>query len=176
MTTFTKGSYTYDDPVILWGEYGDAKASAGAFCSISNTTVIFLGGDHRTDWISTFPFMVWPDVFPTAAGITGHPASKGDVVIGNDVWIGNNVTIMSGSMIEDGCVIGAHSVVAGRIPAYSIAVGNPARVVKKRFTDDQIAALLRIRWWDWPIEKIIDNIPFLLNPDIAGFIEAHDRS
>jgi acetyltransferase-like isoleucine patch superfamily enzyme len=173
MTEFIKGRYTYDDPKILWGEYGDAKASAGAFCSISNTVTIYLGGNHRTDWISTFPFMAWPDKFPTAAGIEGHPASNGDVVIGNDVWIGNNVVIMSGSVIEDGCVIGAHSVVAGRIPAYSVAVGNPARVVRKRFTEEQITDLLTIRWWDWPIEKIMKNIPLLLNPDISRFIEAH---
>jgi acetyltransferase-like isoleucine patch superfamily enzyme len=125
--------------------------------------------------VSTFPFTAWPDEFPTSIGIEGHPASKGDVLIGNDVWIGNNVVIMSGSVIEDGCVIGANSVVAGRIPAYSVAVGNPARVVRKRFSDEQIVALLRISWWLWPIERIIENVPLLLSPDIDKFIEEHDR-
>jgi len=175
MNEFTKGRYSYDDPQVVWGEYNDVKATAGAFCSISNTVTIFLGGNHRSDWVSTFPFTAWPDEFPTSIGIGGHPATNGDVTIGNDVWIGNNAVIMSGSVIEDGCVIGANCVVAGHIPAYSIVVGNPARVVRKRFTDEQIEALLRIAWWDWELPKIIENVPLLLNTNVDAFIEAHDR-
>lgn len=93
---------------------------------------------------------------------------KGDTIIGNDVWIGENVTILPGVHIGDGAIIGANSVVAKDIEPYSIAVGNPCRVVKKRFDDETIEKLLELKWWDWGEEKIFDILEALTNgiPDL----------
>ena len=86
---------------------------------------------------------------------------KGDTVIGNDVWIGENVIILPGVHIDDGAIIGANSVVAKDIEPYSIAVGNPCRVIKKRFDDETISKLLEIKWWNWNEKRIFDNLEAL---------------
>ena len=91
---------------------------------------------------------------------------KGDTVIGNDVWIGQNVTIMAGVHIGDGAIIGANSVVAKDIPPYAVAVGNPCHVVKKRFDDELIDLLLKLRWWDKDIEEIERIMPILSRGDL----------
>lgn len=164
------GEYSYAAPILaIWG--GETYYTVGKFCSIAGNLVIMLGGNHRVDWISTYPFMAFTHQFPNASNIQGHPATKGNVIIGNDVWIGNNVTIMSGVTIGDGAVIGAHSVVAKNIPPYAIAVGNPARVVKYRFDANTIEQLLKLQWWNWPIEKIRKNVHLLCSHNIQNFIE-----
>lgn len=157
-------------PIIKsWGE--NKKCYIGKFCSIAEGVTVFLGGNHRVDWISTYPF---PAFFPEAKYITGHPASKGDVIIGNDVWIGTNVVIMSGVTIGDGAVIGAYAVVAKNIPPYAVAVGNPARVVRYRFDEKTIQALLKIQWWNWPIEKIKANMHLLCSTSYNEFIQKNN--
>ena len=100
---------------------------------------------------------------------------KGDTVIGNDVWIGQNVTIMPGVNVGDGCIIGANAVVAKDIPPYSIAVGNPARVVKRRFDDNTIKRLLKLKWWDMPIETIEENYELMQDKNIELFISKFER-
>ena len=97
----------------------------------------------------------------------GHPSTKGDVTIGNDVWIGSNVTIMSGVTNGDGAVIANNSHVVKNVEAYSLAGGNPAKLIKYRFTPEQIEALLKIKWWYWDDAKIT---PFLCNNNIDEFI------
>lgn len=87
-------------------------------------------------------------------------------MVGNDVWIGQNVTIMPGVNIGDGAIIGTNSTVASDIPPYSIAAGNPARVIRKRFDDETIQLLEQLQWWNLPIEEIDNLIPVLSNPDI----------
>jgi len=165
------GRYSYGAPIVRkWG--GETtRCIIGAFCSIAENVQVALGGNHTVDWISTFPF---PAFFEGFGGIF-YPGlgTKGDVIIGNDVWIGINVSILSGSVVGDGCAVGADAVIAGHIPAYSVVVGNPARVIRKRFTDEQIAQLLKIKWWDWEIEKILENVPLLLSPNIDEFITKH---
>jgi carbonic anhydrase/acetyltransferase-like protein (isoleucine patch superfamily) len=103
----------------------------------------------------------------------GHPRSKGDTVIGNDVWIGRSARVMSGVTICDGAVIGAYSVVTKNVCPYTIVGGNPAREIRKRFSDQQIAALLAIKWWNWPIEKIVECVDELSDPDVDLFIARH---
>ncbi len=164
------GKYTYGYPKIMnWNE--GAKLEIGSFCSIADEVVIFLGGNHRNDWITTFPFNV---LFENYKYIKGHPATKGDVIIGNDVWIGYGATILSGVHIGDGAVIGARSVVSRNVEPYSIVIGNPAKEVKKRFDPETIEELLKLKWWNWEINKIKDNIELLQSNKIIEFIEKNN--
>lgn len=168
-TLYIIGEYSYGYPKILhWGE--DANLMIGKFCSIADNVTIFLGGNHRVDWVSTYPFNILNDEFPAAINITGHPSTKGNVIIGNDVWIGQGSTIMSGVKVGDGAVIGACSVVTKDVNPYEIVAGNPAKVVKKRFDDAIISQLIEIAWWNWPIAKINLEVGFLCNNDIENFI------
>lgn len=154
-----------------WGEGADVKV--GSFCSIADNVTIFIGGNHRTDWVTTYPFgHIHKDVFDHHG--KGHPATKGDVVIGNDVWIGSGSTILSGIKIGDGAVIAANSVVVKDIPAYAIAGGNPAKVLKMRFSRKQIDKLLQNPWWELPDSRINDLIPLLCSNDIEALIAAKD--
>lgn len=159
------GDYTYGKPEILeWGE--NKKLYIGKYCSIASKVKIFLGGNHRIDWITTYPFNIINDDFPNAINITGHPASKGDVVIGNDVWIGYGATILSGITIGDGAVIGAYTLVSKNVEPYTIVVGNPMVVVRKRFDEEVINKLLKLKWWNWDNKKINDNIKTLCSNDL----------
>jgi acetyltransferase-like isoleucine patch superfamily enzyme len=158
------GTHTYGVPEIRW--WGEAaKLRIGKFCSIARGVTIYLGGNHRTDWITTYPFTVMPAWKRHAHG-GGHPTTRGDVVIGNDVWLGENCTIFSGVTIGDGAVVAGRAVVSRNIPAYAIAAGNPARVVRYRFTPEQIEHLLQVRWWEWDDAEIRRKLDVLLAPDI----------
>jgi len=164
------GKYTYGTPTIYW-ENPQAKLVIGNFCSIANNCHVYLGGNHRTDWITTYPFgHLNRHIFNEFNG-EGHPATKGDVIIGNDVWIGDNVTIMSGVTIGDGVVIANNSHVVKSVEPYSLIGGNPSKLIKKRFTDEQIEKLLEIKWWYWDDIKINKFTPLLCNQDIDQFIK-----
>jgi acetyltransferase-like isoleucine patch superfamily enzyme len=162
------GDYTYGHPRIRWLMAG-RKVSIGKFCSIAPEVEIFVGGNHRPDYITTYPFAALPSDWPGAKGKT--PVSKGDVVIGNDVWIGTGARILSGVTIGDGAVIGAYAVVAKDVPPYAIAVGNPAKVVKKRFDEKIIEKLLALKWWNWDIEKVTRNVATLSSPDVEKIFD-----
>lgn len=130
---------------------------------------IFLGGEHRVDWLTTYPFSVF---WAEARHIEGHPRIKGDVVIGNDVWIGTDAMILSGVTIGDGAVIGAGAVVGKDVPPYSIVIGNPGVVVRRRFTEEVIGRLLAIQWWNWDDDRIKKVLPLLLSDDPEPFLAA----
>ncbi|WP_283205842.1 CatB-related O-acetyltransferase [Methylobacterium cerastii] len=162
------GDYTYGVPTVLWwGE--DTALTIGRYCSIAAGVSIMLGGNHRTDWVTTFPFGV---LDPAAAAHTGHPATNGDVRIGNDVWLGDSCRILSGVTVGDGACVATGALVTRDVPPYAIVGGVPARIIRLRFSPDQIAAMLEIRWWDWPEERIQALYPRMLSPDIDGFIAA----
>lgn len=163
------------------GSYGDIEVhrfgeattlTIGKYCSLADGVQIMLGGGHRTEWVTTYPFSALDAQHKI---ISGHPVSKGSVVIGNDVWIGREAMILSGVMIGDGAVVGARSVVARDVPPYAIIAGNPAQVIRFRFSENQRAALKRIAWWDWPRERIDAAMPMLLNDDIDAFIAAAEQ-
>ena len=162
------GDYTYGCPIVFhWDE--DVTLKIGKFCSIAHDVSIFLGGNHRIDWVTTYPFSALHRFFPSGKNIQGHPASKGDIIIGNDVWIGNGASIMSGVKIGDGAVIAAKAVVTKDVKPYEIVVGNPGKAVKKRFDDEIIKKLLDFQWWNLPIDEINKIIPFLLSDPISFF-------
>lgn len=169
---YTIGDFTYGLPTIKhWGEKATLKI--GKFCSFADNVTIFLGGNHRTDWVSTYPFNVLCDAFPNAKTIIGHPATKGNVSIGNDVWIGFHATILSGVSIGNGAVIAADAVVTKDVPPYAIVAGNPAQIVKFRFSTETIDLLQKIQWWNWPIEKINSNVKKICDSNIDAFVKEH---
>jgi acetyltransferase-like isoleucine patch superfamily enzyme len=165
------GDWTYGNPVVRFRKTG-ATLKIGKFCAIASGVTILLGGEHRVDWATTYPFNV---VFDEAKEFKGHPRTRGDVVIGNDVWIGQDVFIISGVVIGNGAVIGARSVVTKDVAPYSIAAGNPATLVRFRFSDSQIEALQKIAWWDWPWPEIMEALPLLLTSDIDAFIDKYSK-
>lgn len=129
-----------------------APITIGAFCSIGPDVLIFGQADHRTDLPSSFPFralLFRPEAQNTDA------VTRGGVTIGNDVWIGARAIILSGVTIGDGAVIGAGAVVPRDVPPYAVVAGNPARLIRYRFDETTIAALLALRWWDWPDARIV---------------------
>jgi lipopolysaccharide transport system ATP-binding protein len=159
--------------IISWSD--EHKIHVGKYCSIGRDCNFFLHANHRPDWITTSSQLLGP-VTPEIASMhmeMGHPSCKGDITIGNDVWIGAKSTIMSGVKIGDGAVIGSGSVVAKDVPPYSIVVGNPAKVIKYRFDEQQIKDLQNIAWWNWDESKIKEESMLLWSKDINYFIEKH---
>jgi len=169
---FEVGKYTYCTTMPTVFKHPGTKLIIGDFCSIGANVTIHLGGNHKTDLMTTYPLFRlfaddWPDPkMPTIEDFWG--ISKGDVVIGNDVWIGFGATILSGVTIGDGAVIGARAVVTSDVEPYAIVTGNPARFTRKRFDEETIQKLLEIKWWDWPIEKIKRNANVLYSNNFSA--------
>jgi acetyltransferase-like isoleucine patch superfamily enzyme len=171
------GRHTYGHEQITirhWGEPAELKI--GSFCSIADRIEVFLGGNHRVDWVTTYPFAEFAEQWPTARGITGHPQTNGDVTIGNDVWLGSGATIMSGVTIGDGVAVAARSCVTRDVPPYAIVGGNPARLLRFRFDEETVEKLLALRWWEWTDERIAANVALLSSGDVNGFIAAQSGS
>lgn len=169
------GEFTYGKIKII--DYNEGiKLKIGRFCSIAKNTTIILGGEHRVDWVTTYPFPEHKQKWLGSAIVDGYPKIKGDVIIGNDVFIGFGVTILSGVTIGDGAIIGAMSLVTKNIEPYSIVGGNPAKIIRKRFSDIQIKKLLKIAWWNWSIKKIKNNINLLCSKNVKKVIEQYDIS
>lgn len=158
------GDYSYIGGPGRISGLKSTKVSIGKFTSISSGINI-IGALHKNQ-ISNFPFI---KIFPEEKinWSNGHGVSKGDIFIGNDVWIGLNVIILSGVKIENGAIIGAGSVVTKDIPAYAIAAGVPAKVLKYRFKNEEIKQLLEIEWWNWDIVKIRSNLKYFTEDKIS---------
>ena len=164
------GEWSYGWPKVLsWGE--DSTLKIGRFCSIGGNVTILLGGEHRTDWVSSYPLS---RMLGGEKIYESNIRTKGDVVIGNDVWIGDGAIILSGVTIGDGAVIGARAVIVADVPPYAVAVGNPAVVIKHRFPPEQIEAFLRIQWWNWSLSKIKASLSLMTQDDIGRFIDEND--
>jgi len=162
------GRYSYGTPSVIAFPGDVNKVVVGSFAAIAHGVEIFVGGNHRTDWVATFPFRI--KLRLPGALEDGAPSTKGDVVIGNDVWIGRGAKILSGVTVGHGAVIGAYAVVTRDVRPYAVVAGNPAREVKRRFNDVQVASLQAIAWWDWPIDEIVQAVPLLNSPDVDAFI------
>lgn len=171
------GDYTYYDDidgadkfeshVTHFYEFIGDRLIIGNFCAIARgVTFIMNGANHRMDCATTYPFNIMGGDWEGAKAPTMNELPlKGDTVIGNDVWIGQNVTVMPGVHIGNGAIIGTNATVASHIPPYCIAVGNPAKVIRKRFDEETIDLLEQLRWWDKPIEEIDTLMPILTTSD-----------
>lgn len=168
---FVFGPNTYGRPKIRFPESG-AKLAIGRYGSIADGVEILLGGNHRLDWATTYPFPALPRLWPEAAGLTGYDTTRGDVMIGHDVWLGSQCMIMSGLRIGHGAVVAARAVVTRDVPPYAIVAGNPARVVRLRFDEATVAALLESRWWELPRERIVPLLPLLMSDRVTEFAVA----
>ena len=124
---------------------------------------------HRHDWISSFPF----DVGKFGDKVKSGFERAGDTVIGNDVWIGSECVIMPGVTIGDGAVIGARTVVTKDVAPYAVIVGNPGQEIKKRFSDEHIAKLLEMKWWDWSLKQLQENMDVMCSNDIDALYERY---
>ncbi|MDX1974307.1 MAG: CatB-related O-acetyltransferase [Rickettsiales bacterium] len=168
------GDYSYGAPIIRHPS-SQVKLTIGRYCSIADKVEIFMGGNHRMDWITTYPFSGLKDQWPAAPRMQDHVASRGHVTIGSDVWIGSGATIMSGVTIGHGAVIGARAVVTRDVAPYALVAGNPAREIRKRFDEATIERLLATRWWQLDGTAILPLIPYLQATDIKRFIEEFAR-
>ena len=126
------------------------------------------GANHRMDSVTTYPFNIFAHGWEECTPSLDQLPFKGDTVVGNDVWIGQHVTILPGIHIGDGAIIGAGSVVASDIPPYTVAAGNPCRVIRPRFDQALTDCLLALRWWDWEAEKIFANLESLCSGDLSA--------
>jgi acetyltransferase-like isoleucine patch superfamily enzyme len=169
-----RGTY-YDRNVNIISWSDDYHIHIGKYTSIGRDCNFFLHANHRPDWITTSS-QLWGPVTPEIADMhmkMGHPACKGDIIVGNDVWIGAKSTIMSGVKIGDGSIIGAGSTVTKDVLPYSIVAGNPAKFIKLRFTEEQVESLLEISWWDWTEGRIKSEAMTMWSDNINEFIEQH---
>ena len=167
LAAFNIGDKSYGEPTILFPGSG-STLQVGKFVSIADDVVIMLGGEHRIDWVTTYPLNRY---FPEWSNIKGHPATKGDVVVGNDVWIGREALIMSGVTIGDGAVVGSRAVVTKNVMPYSIVAGNPAKHIRFRFDEEAISELVTMAWWNWPDDIIAEAVPYLLSNNIKALID-----
>ena len=175
------GDYTYyDDPedsenfernVLYHYPFSQDKLIIGKFCALA-TGIKFImnGANHQISGFSTYPFYIFGNGWEKVTPQNNDLPFKGDTVVGNDVWMGYKSTIMPGVTIGDGAIIAAHSVVVNDVPAYSIVGGNPARIIKHRFTTETIKTLLEIAWWNWDIEKISANLEKIVAADIDALL------
>lgn len=160
--------YNFEKNVKYHFDFIGDKLIIGKFCMIaSGVTFIMNGANHRMDGLTTYPFNIfggdWERVTPRMEDLP----YKGDTVIGNDVWIGANATIMPGVKIGDGAIIATNATITKDVAPYAVVGGNPAREIKKRFSEEKIEELMEMRWWDWDIQKITDKLEWLVGGSIT---------
>ncbi len=171
------GAYSYasaDRPPADWAAalapylfpHSAERLVIGRFCQIAHGAVfVTASANHRHDGFSSYPFAIFDGGFDE--GRPSLPGPGPDTVIGNDVWIGRDAMVLPGARIGDGVILGAGAVVGGVVPPYAVVAGNPGRVLRRRFDEATIARLLKIAWWDWPIERILAEEAAICGADLA---------
>lgn len=156
-TGFEKNNVLYHYPI------NHDKLIIGKFCSIAcGAKFLFNSANHTMASLSTYPFPLFFDEWELEKkNVTEAWDNKGDIIVGNDVWIGYEAVILAGFTIGDGAIIGTRAVVTKDVPPYTIVGGVPAKPIRKRFDDETIARLLKLKWWDWSEEKIAQNIQWI---------------
>ncbi len=159
---FQKNNVLYHYPI------NKDRLIIGKFCSIAcGTKFIFTSANHTLESLSTYPFPLFFEEWGLdKANVAAAWDNKGDIVIGNDVWIGYEAVIMPGVTIGDGAIIGTRAVVTKDVAPYTIVGGVPAKPIRKRFAEETIKSLLEIKWWEWPEERIRENIKAIQSGDI----------
>ncbi|WP_203711735.1 CatB-related O-acetyltransferase [Asanoa siamensis] len=176
------GDFSYyddpDDPTafetrnVLY-HYGPERLVIGKFCALGEgVRFIMNGANHRMDGPSTFPFPImggsWAAHLDLVTGLPG----RGDTVVGNDVWFGYRTTVMPGVRVGDGAIVASGSVVVDDVPAYGIVGGNPARLIRRRFSDEDVARLLALAWWDWPTPHITAHLRTIMSGTVDDLVAA----
>jgi virginiamycin A acetyltransferase len=167
----TIGDYTYYDDfenienfeknIRYLFDFSEDHLTIGKFCMFaSGVEFIMNGANHLSQAVSAYPFAIFGGDWSNAMEGKSYP-TKGDTVIGSDVWIGYRASILPGVKIGDGAIIGSFAVVTKDVPPYTIVGGNPAQPIRKRFDDETIASLLKLAWWNWPIERITKYVHLL---------------
>jgi virginiamycin A acetyltransferase len=176
------GDYTYyDDPdgpekfeasnVLYHYPFMGDKLVIGKYCAIAKgARFIMNGANHKISGFSTYPFSIFGNGWEKVMPRPGDLPSKGDTIIMNDVWIGFEALIMPGVKIGNGAIIASGSVVTKNVDSYTIVGGNPAVVIRKRFSDDIIDKLEKIQWWNWNSEKVTDKLDSIVNADIEKLL------
>lgn len=142
------------------------KLVIGKFVQIAHgVQIITASANHQMDGFSTYPFNIFGE--PWSSAYKANWPNKGDTVIGDDVWIGHQAIILPAVTIGAGAIIGAGSVVTKDVPPYTIVAGNPAKPIRKRFDEETISILLKLQWWNWPIDVITENIQHIVAADVA---------
>ncbi|MFI5801663.1 CatB-related O-acetyltransferase [Streptomyces sp. NPDC051561] len=152
------GATSFAERNVLYA-YGTERLIIGRYCAIAaGTRFLMAGADHPTMGVSTYPFTMFGGEWAerTLALVTGMP-SRGDTVIGNDVWFGIGATVMPGVRIGDGAIVAAGAMVTADVPPYTIVGGNPAKPIRRRFTDTGVELLLEAAWWHWPAELVTEH-------------------
>ncbi|NWC64542.1 Vat family streptogramin A O-acetyltransferase [Cedecea sp. P7760] len=173
------GDFTYyDDPegaenfernVLYHFPFIGDKLVIGKFCAIAKgVQFIMNGANHKLSGFSTFPFYIFGNGWEKAMPQSGDLPYKGDTVIGNDVWVGYEALIMPGVKIGNGAIISSRSVVTTDVSAYTVVGGNPAKVIKKRFSDEIVSELEKLAWWDWPVELITKYLTAIMSNDLEA--------
>lgn len=180
----TVGDFTYYNDFDLVEDYAARIAPylyagaperlvIGRFCQIAHGVRFLAAANHPMDGFSTYPFSMFDHSLMEHYG--SMFAEKPDTVIGHDVWLGQEAKILPGVTIGNGAVIGTGAVVAKDVPAWSVVVGNPGRVLRRRFEDHVIALLDRLAWWDLPLEEVRALVPVLASGDAGALEEAVAR-
>lgn len=162
---------SYGVPIVRTFDYADNKLIVGKYSSVGGTYL--LGGEHRPDHLTTYPFRILWSL--PGAGEDGVPRPTDDTHVGSDVWTGYESMMLAGITIGDGAVVAGGSVVKYDVPPYAIVGGAPAKVLKYRFAEDEIATLLEMKWWDWPADVIRDAVPVLAAEDVPALVEFAQR-
>ncbi|WP_347840429.1 CatB-related O-acetyltransferase [uncultured Draconibacterium sp.] len=160
--------YNFEKNVKYHFDFVGDKLIIGKFCMIaSDVTFIMNGANHLSEAISSFPFAIFGGDWQEAMKNKSYP-NKGDTIIGNDVWLGHKATIMPGVKIGHGAIIASKAVVTKDVEPYSIVGGNPAKLIRKRFKPNEIEKLLELKWWDWDIQKITENLHLLTDKNLPA--------